>query len=149
MMRTFSLFLLLILCCTSCATYSEDEKDVFDQKIETYIKKKGLKLERTSSGLYYKIEYEGEGRKIQFKDRVTFKYKGSLLNGKVVDEQSEPIEFQVEELIAAWQETMLMLRPGGKAYIIAPPQLGYGQHDLEDIPQNSILIFEMEVVEVK
>ena len=149
MMRILSLFLLLTLCCTSCATYSDDQLDAFDQEIEAYIKKKDLKLERSSSGLYYTIENPGEGNKIQFKDRVAFKYKGSLLNGKVIDEQTEPIEFQVEELIGAWQETMLMLRPGGKAFIIAPPQLGYGEHDLDDIPQNSILIFELEVIEVK
>ena len=140
----FSLFLL-----TACTTYSEDDKSSFDTQIEAYLKKHDKACERSSSGLYYNIIEQGEGRKIKYGDRVSFTYKGELLDGTVFDKQTKPIEFDVDILIAAWKETMLMLNEGGKAYIVSPPNLGYGTHELEDIPPNSIIVYTLEVVEVK
>ncbi len=149
-MRNYlALFVILALGLSSCATYTEEQKDAFDEEIQAYIQKNKIDCKRSASGMYFNILNPGNGPKIQYKDRVSFTYTGKLLNGKVVDKQTTPVEFQVEELIGAWQEIMLKLRPGGKAFLIAPPQLGYGEHELDDIPQNSILIFEMEVHEVK
>lgn len=132
-----------------CATYSEDEKSNFDQQIETYLSENKQTCKRSQSGLYYKIIEQGSGRKIKYGDRISFTYKGELLDGTVFDKQDEPVEFDVDILIAAWKETMLMLNEGGKAYIISPPQLGYGTHELDDIPPNSILVYTMKVETVK
>jgi FKBP-type peptidyl-prolyl cis-trans isomerase len=55
----------------------------------------------------------------------------------------------VKDLIGAWKEIMLELKPGAKAFLVAPPSLGYGDRQLDDIPANSILVFNMEVVGVK
>lgn len=133
---------------TACKTYSEDDKRTFDQQIEAYLKENKKECERSSSGLYFTILEQGEGRKIMYNDKVKFTYKGELLDGTVFDNRTEPVEFDVKVLIAAWQEIMLMLNEGGKAYLVAPPHLGYGTHNLEDIPPNSIIVFTMEVVEV-
>lgn len=141
-------FLLLGILLASCNTYNDNQKNEFDEEIEAYLKKKKIECKRSSSGLYYKIIEPGEGELIQLKDEVTFTYKGSLLNGKVVDERKEPITFKVQQLIGGWKEAMLYLRPGGKAFIAVPPQLGYGEHELEHIPPNSILVFELEVKSV-
>lgn len=133
-----------------CSTYSEEEINGFDKEIQAYIAKNKLETTRSESGVYYTIIEEGEGKSIQFRDLVSFKYKGTLLDGKVVDEQlKEPVEYHVNELIGAWKEIMLMLKKGGKAFLIAPPTMGYGDHQLADIPANSILVFELEVVDVK
>lgn len=148
-MIRLSIILFLGCVLASCGdTYSEDQKNDFDKKIERYLKKKKIKCQRSSSGLYYKILDPGQGDLIKLKDQVSFTYKGTLLNGKVFDEQKEPVEFNVQTLIGAWKEIMLSLKPGGKAYLVAPPQLGYGEHDLDDIPPNSILVFELEVKSV-
>ena len=139
-----------LLLLSACKTYTEDELSTFDKEIEEYIAENNLDLERSDSGLYYRIIEAGEGRKIQFKDVIRFKYTGELLDGTVFDEQmEEPLEFEVSKLIGAWKEIMLELSEGGKAYLIAPPSLGYGTHNLEDIPSNSILIYNMEIVEVR
>lgn len=138
-----------LLVLTACTTYSEEDKSNFDTQIESYLKKNKQECERSSSGLYYQIIEQGEGRAIKYGDRVAFKYKGELLDGTVFDKQTKPIEFDVDVLIAAWKETMLMLNEGGKAFIVVPPHLGYGTHELDDIPPNSILVYTMEVVEVK
>jgi len=147
MIRFFAVLFLGILL-SACSTYSDDQKTDFDDRIKSYLKKKEMKYTRSSSGLYYKILEPGEGDLIKLKDEVAFTYKGSLLNGKVFDEAKDPVTFQVQQLIGCWKEVMLYLRPGGKAFIVAPPQLGYGEHDLEDIPPNSILVFELEVKSV-
>lgn len=144
----FSLFILAITI-ASCKTYNEDDLDQFDTKISSYIKEHKIDCEKSPSGLYYQIIEQGEGRKIQYKDSVAFTYKGQLLDGTIFDEQTEAVEFEVPVLIGAWKEIMLMLNDGGKAFIIAPPSLGYGSKELPKIPANSILIFDIEVKGVK
>jgi len=143
----FTLLTLLIL--AGCRTYSDDEKQNFDKQIKAYLKSKNIVCKRSDSGLYYKIIEQGSGNSIRFQDIVTFKYEGRLINGEMFDNQKEPIEFKVRDLIAAWKEIMLELKPGAKAFLVAPPQLGYGDHKLDDIPQNSILIYEIEITDVK
>ncbi len=148
-MKPLYLSIVIGLIVVSCKTYSEDQVDAFDKEIKAYIEKNSLDCERSNSGLYYKIIDEGEGRKVKYKDIVRFTYEGKLLDGTVFDAKTEePVEFQVSDLIAAWKEIMLDLNEGGKAYIISPPQLAYGDRELDDIPANSILIFSLEIVEV-
>lgn len=143
------LALFTVLALASCSTYSDNDLDSFDQEIQNYLKEEGISCEKSESGLYYKVIEEGSGEYIQYKDIVQFTYKGNLLNGDVFDEQTEAVEYPVGQLIGAWKEIMLQLKKGSKAYLVTPPQLGYGTNNLEDIPQNSILVFELEIVDVK
>lgn len=143
----FALLTLVIF--SSCSTYSDKEINEFDTEIQAYINEKGIECERSESGVYYKIIEKGDGKKVQFKDIISFKYRGELLNGLVFDESKEPVDFKLSQLIACWKEVLLELNEGGKAFLVSPPQAGYGNHELEDIPKNSILSFELEVVEVK
>jgi FKBP-type peptidyl-prolyl cis-trans isomerase FkpA len=145
---TFFLFALTSLLLVSCDSYSDEELAGFDKKIEKYLKQKNIQCEKSASGLYYKILEEGEGDFIQFTNKVSVKYKGTFLDGKVFDEQTEPIELPVADQINAWKELMLSLKKGSKAYMVVPPQLGYGSYEVEKIKPNSILIFELEVVDV-
>lgn len=143
MIKYLPFFLVLLL--FSCKTYNEDQLDDFNATIQKYIKEKGIDCEASESGLYYKIEKQGDGLHVQAKDRISFTYKGSFLDGKVFDEQKEPVTFAVGELIGAWKEIVLKLNEGGEAFLIAPPQLGYGSRDLDDIPPNSILVYTLKV----
>ena len=149
MKKHFLSLLVLVLVIVSCGTYNEDDKKSFDTKIQSYIKKNKLEMEYSPSGLYYRIIEEGEGDFILYNDLVSFEYTGTLLDGTQFDKSEGAVEFKVNQLIAAWKETMSMLKPGGKAEIIAPPQLGYGDKDLDDIPPNSVLHFKIEVKSVK
>jgi FKBP-type peptidyl-prolyl cis-trans isomerase FkpA len=144
----FFLFALVSTLLFSCGSYSEEELSEFDQKIQKYMKSNKIDCKKSASGLYYKIIEEGEGDLIQFTDKVSVKYKGNLLGGKVFDEQTEAIEMAVSSQINAWKELMLQLKKGSKAYMIVPPHLGYGEYKVDKIPSNSILVFELEVVEV-
>jgi FKBP-type peptidyl-prolyl cis-trans isomerase FkpA len=141
----FLLFLLL----TSCSTYSDQEIQDFDSKISSYIKKNKLKFIKSSSGLYYHLKKNGEGKFILYTDSVSITYSGFLLNGKRIDFQKAPVKFAVRDLIAGWKEVLLMCKKGSEVQMILPPTIAYGNHKLDNIPQNSILKFDMKVWEVK
>lgn len=146
----FASLLIFVFGFSACNTYTEQDKDNFDKKIQEFVAKGTDKYEKSESGLYYSIENEGEGDYIKFTDMVSFKYEGKFLTGEPFDNRhrNTPLTFQVSQLIEGWKEAFLYLKKGGKAKIIVPPYLGYGDHQLEDIPANSILFFTIEVVDV-
>lgn len=151
-MKLFTILSVLILALglSSCNTYSENQIEEFDQKIQKFIAKGNDKYEKSESGLYYLIEEEGEGDYIKYTDVVSFKYEGKFLSGKPFDHRhrNTPITFPVTKLIEGWKESFMYLKKGGKAKVILPPYLAYGDHALEDIPANTILFFTIEIVDV-
>jgi len=150
--RIFSvLAVALMLVVSGCSTYSEEEKAGFDSKIRKFTEKSSHKYIRSESGLYYYIEQEGEGDFIKFTDEVSFTYTGKFLDGQVFDGRNsrKPVTFPVSQLIEGWKEIMFYLKKGGKASLIMPPYLGYGDRKLNDIPPNSILVFDMAITDVK
>lgn len=150
--RLVTILLCLLTVISACKTYSDSDLNSFDKKIQAYVQKSKLPYKKTESGLYLFIEKEGEGEEyIKFTDRVTFAYEGRLLNGKVFDKQTKdnPVIFETRVLIEGWKEAFAYLKKGGKAKLVVPPQLGYGEENLEAIPQNSILLFDVEILEVE
>lgn len=137
-----------VLIFTSCGKYSDEEIKSFDDTIAGYVKKNNLDMTKSDSGLYYKIHEEGEGEPIKQTAMISAIYTGKLLDGTVFDEQKEPMELTLKNLVHGWREIAYYLKPGGKATIIIPPQLGYGQQKLPQIPESSVLIFDLEIVEV-
>lgn len=146
-MRLIALFILLTVI-GSCKTYSDDDIIEFDREIKAYIAKKNLKMSTSESGLYYRIDEIGDGEFIQAKDSVYVTYKGTLLDGTVFDDHKKAIGFRVDNLIAGWKEVLYKMKQGGKAFLIVPPQLGYGDRKMDDIPENSILIYSLSVEKV-
>jgi FKBP-type peptidyl-prolyl cis-trans isomerase FkpA len=141
--------LIMIAFLSGCNSYSDQEKKSYDEQIAAYLEKEGIQCTKTSSGLYYKIIEQGEGRPILYKDIVSFTYEGKFLDGEIFDERKKPLEYPIQDLIVGWQEIMLNLNEGGKAYLVCPPHLGYGGYELDDIPPNSILVYNLEVIKVK
>ncbi len=148
-MRPFLLLALSLLTLSACKTYSDNDLKTFDEQIQEYIKKNKLDLDASPSGLYYKEITKGEGKLIQYGDKVSISYKGKLLNGQAFDYQKKPITFEVRGLIAGWKEALLSSRKGSELLLIIPPQLGYGDRKLDNIPPNSILYYELKVVDIK
>jgi FKBP-type peptidyl-prolyl cis-trans isomerase FkpA len=142
------LFLIVPIIITACSTYSDQDLSSFDSTIQKYIAKNKLKLDKTDSGLYIKTT-AGTGKKIRYQDSVSISYTGKLLSGKLVDIQKNPITFAVKDLIMGWKEALIMSQKGSEITMIIPPNLGYGDHTLEQIPQNAILIFDLKVWDVK
>ncbi|MCO5258582.1 MAG: FKBP-type peptidyl-prolyl cis-trans isomerase [Crocinitomicaceae bacterium] len=141
------LILFVALIATSCQKYSEQELNAFDEKISTYVKKNKLEMTKSDSGLYYQIHEKGTGDSIKAGALISVIYTGKLLNGRVFDQAKEPIELELSKLILGWREVVYYMRVGGKASIIVPPQLGYAGRTMPEIPKNSILQFDIEVVD--
>tara|TARA_B100000925_G_scaffold173106_1_gene130420 strand:+ start:1343 stop:1786 length:444 start_codon:yes stop_codon:yes gene_type:complete len=147
-MRTL-LCLLLILILGACSTYSDEDLKGFDKTIREWIRQQNIQYKSTDSGLYYYFENKGQGQKIKYTDSVTVQFKGTLLDSTIFEIEKAPVTFAVNEVIIAWKEVLLMSERNAKIKIIVPPQLGYGNHKLDKIPQNSILLYEIEIIDIK
>ncbi|GMU97719.1 MAG: hypothetical protein AMXMBFR51_04580 [Ignavibacteriota bacterium] len=128
--------------------------DVKDKGVAKMWEVDSTLFKTTASGLKYAIISHGEGPMIDSGKVVTVNYSGYLQDGTLFDssvERDEPIQFVVGQgqVIPGWDEGMRLLKKGDKARFIIPPQLGYGEMQLEKIPANSTLIFDTEIVDVK
>ncbi|MGE3181041.1 MAG: peptidylprolyl isomerase [Phycisphaerae bacterium] len=132
------------------AQAKEDEMKELKSKIEG---EAGGTFQKTNSGLMYLIENEGSGTSPTTKNRVKVNYRGTLMDGTQFDssyDRGEPIEFPLGGVIMGWQEGVAMMKPGGKAHFIIPPDLAYGERGAPGaIPPNSTLYFQVELLEVK
>jgi len=108
--------------------------------------------EETKSGLRYKILQSGDGNKATKGANVSVHYKGQLLDGTVFDssyKRKQPIEFSVGigQVIAGWDEGILLLKVGDKARFVIPSNLAYGESGAGGvIPPNATLIFDVELM---
>jgi FKBP-type peptidyl-prolyl cis-trans isomerase FkpA len=143
-------FLLLSISLVACKTYSEEDKVNFNKEITKIAKQKKWNITFSESGLGIELLNVGEGEEvIQRESIVKLNYKGQLKNGKVFDqtEPGKPFESEIKGLIGGFQEALLGQKKGAKLRLIIPPHLGYGADKLDKIPSNSILLFELEVVD--
>lgn len=147
MKRILPFFVLLVL--SACTDYSAEENQVYVEKIKSYVSKNKLDAQETSSGVFFNVMKEGDGAAIRYTDKITVTYKGTLLNGKVFDERTEPISFNLRNLIPGWKEILPGTKIGSSVLIICPPSMGYGTSEKEKIPANSILIFEINLLSVE
>ena len=106
----------------------------------------------TESGLQYKVEKEGTGEKPTAADRVKVHYTGTLLDGTKFDssvDRGEPAEFGVSQVIRGWTEGLQIMPAGSKYIFWIPSDLAYGERGAgQDIKPNSVLKFEVELLEV-
>jgi FKBP-type peptidyl-prolyl cis-trans isomerase len=129
------------------ATKAKEEGDKFLAENKT---KEGVIT--TESGLQYKVVTEGKGVKPTAEDKVKVHYKGTLLDGKVFDssiERGEPAEFGVGQVIKGWTEGLQLMPVGSKYTFWIPSELAYGERAAgQDIKPNSVLVFEVELLEI-
>lgn len=107
----------------------------------------------TKSGLQYTSIKEGTGATPGPTDMVTVNYRGTLLNGREFDSSykyGKPAEFKLNSVIKCWTEGMQMMKVGGKAKLVCPSSLGYGEEGiLGSVPRFAVLIFEVELLDTK
>jgi FKBP-type peptidyl-prolyl cis-trans isomerase FkpA len=103
------------------------------------------------SGFYYKITQTGTGAAVvNLCSVVSVKYVGKFTNGTVFDQTTaaEVRTWRLGSLIVGWQKGIPLISSGGKITLYIPPSLGYGNSTGGPIPPNSILIFDIELVNV-
>jgi len=116
----------------------------------------GHKVPRDSltyeNGVFYQTIKEGTGRMINVTDTVTVYYKGSLLlDGSIFDQtKQKPATFPLERLIKGWQLGLVHCKVGGKMRLYITSGSAYGIRTRSaNIPPNSILVFDVEVLDAK
>ncbi|MCB1043552.1 MAG: FKBP-type peptidyl-prolyl cis-trans isomerase [Acidobacteria bacterium] len=111
----------------------------------------GVKV--TESGLQYKINSEGTGKKPKETDRVKVHYTGKLIDGTVFDssvERGTPAEFAVNGVIKGWVEGLQLMNEGAKYTFYIPSDLAYGERGAgAKIGPDAMLIFDVELIEIK
>ena len=108
----------------------------------------------TASGLQYLVKVEGTGEKVKdATDTVKVVYTGKLIDGTVFDsndgEGKQPIEFPLENVIPGWTEGLQLMSVGSEYTFFIPSELAYGPQDAGFIPANSVLVFDVKLLDVK
>jgi len=107
---------------------------------------------KTESGLIYLSLKEGSGTAPQATDMVKVHYRGTLPDGREFDssyKRNKPLDFRLDGVIKCWTEGLQKMKPGGKARLVCPPDIAYGDNGAGDmILPGSTLVFEVELLEV-
>ena len=120
--KYFSLLLLIFFIACSDDDNPVDYISLNDQEIQDYLEDKDLDAEKS---------------------------KGYYTNGSVFDESpSEGISFNLQQVIKGWTEGITYFKEGGSGMLLIPSHLGYGFRDYRSIPGGSVLIFEIDLIEV-
>ncbi len=112
-------------------------------------KKDGVTV--TESGLQYEVLQAAEGAKPAATDTVKVHYTGTLTDGTKFDssvDRGEPIEFPLNRVIPDWTEGVQLMSVGSKFRFTIPSELAYGERDMGTIPPNSVLVFEVELLDI-
>ena len=139
---------LLFMCHSNpqiCVNVKEGEKFLAQNK-------KNPNIKTTPSGLQYEVVKAGTGVKPIATDTVVVNYKGTLTNGNEFDnsyKRGEPASFALNGVIRGWTEGLQLMPVGSKYKFYVPYQLAYGLNDMQAIPGGSVLVFEVELLDVK
>ena len=151
----FLFFVALVIGVSSCKKNSsvdpQKQLGIDTNLIKEYLVKNSITATRHSSGVYYKIINPGTGTTVySLNTSVSALYTGRLLNGTVFDAATtNPISFRLGGVIAGWQIGVPLIQKGGKIRLFIPSGYGYGDMPAGQIPANSALDFDIELVDVQ
>jgi FKBP-type peptidyl-prolyl cis-trans isomerase FklB len=111
--------------------------------------KPGVKV--TKSGLQYEVIREGKGKAVEENDLLKIKFYASFANGEIFDSlaRNKPVDFPSKGLFKGWDEAVKYMKVGGKYRFVFPPQLAFGDKGTGPIPPNSVIIFDVELLDAK
>ena len=108
---------------------------------------------KLASGLVYRELVVGTGPQPQATDKVKVHYHGTFIDGKVFDssvERGEPVSLALNQVIPGWTEGLRMMKVGGKARLVIPSDLAYGDQGRPGaIPPGATLVFEIELLGIE
>lgn len=107
----------------------------------------------TPSGLQYEVKEAGTGKQPKDTDTVVVHYRGTLIDGTEFDSsfsRGEPVTFPVNGVIQGWREVLPLMKEGAEWRVYIPSELAYGSRGAgQDIPPNSTLVFDIELLSVE
>lgn len=149
-MKIFWPFLIIAVLISSCAKKKIEKQAKEDEDIIVqYIQDHNLNAIATGSGLYYVKDTIGTGLGCVSTSDVTVAYTGYLVDGTVFDQSSAAgVTFNLQQVIKGWTEGIPHFKEGGVGKLLIPSALGYGDQATGGIPANSVLIFDIKLIDV-
>ena len=108
-------------------------------------------VKETPTGLQYRVLREGDGDSPVAEDKVKVHYSGRLIDGTEFDssyKRGDPTEFGLNQVIKGWTEGLQLMKVGAKYEFFIHPNIAYGARPRPTIPANSVLIFEVELLDI-
>jgi FKBP-type peptidyl-prolyl cis-trans isomerases 1 len=141
------------------------QNKIDDDIINEYLKKNNIKATKTASGLYYVIHKPGHGENAKPGQDISMNYTGRLTDGTIFDSNTledfghvTPFTFKLGsgQVIRGWDEGIALMNKGAKATLFIPSSMAYGSRAMpgnpknpKGIPANSVLIFDVEMLDAK
>lgn len=141
-----------ILSCKKTPSGCQDVDIAVEQPtIISYGASNSLTLTRHPTGVFYEIINTGSGISPTTSSKVFIKYVGKLLNGTTFDQQTNAAltGWFLRDLIPGWQVGLPLISKGGKIKLVIPSAYAYGCNGIGSIPANSILYFDIDLVDVQ
>jgi FKBP-type peptidyl-prolyl cis-trans isomerase FkpA len=132
------------------ADVAAPEKKKGQEFAEGVAKEKGAT--KTPDGIVIRTITEGSGSSPAASDRVKVHYEGKLIDGTVFDssiKRDEPAEFLLNEVVPCWTQAVQTMKKGGKAQVVCPSDMAYGDRGRPSIPPGATLSFEIELLDFR
>lgn len=130
---------------------AQKQKELAKPYLENAAKEKNA--QKMTSGLIYQQIKSGTGAQPKASDIVKVHYTGTLIDGKEFDnsvKRGQPAEFPLGQVIPCWTEGVGKMKVGGKAKLVCPSDIAYGDQGRPPIiPGGATLVFEVELLDVK
>ena len=113
-------------------------------------KEKGVKV--LDNGAMMKLSRPGKGKSPKADGTATVHYTGTLINGTKFDssrDRNQPFTTRLTDVIPCWTKALQQMKPGARAQVVCPADTAYGNRPVGPIPPNSVLVFDIEVTDVK
>lgn len=135
---------------TRMSAAAEVEKKKGGEFLTKFAAEKGV--EKLPSGVLYQETTAGKGEFPKPTDKVKVNYRGTLIDGTEFDssyKRNQPAEFPLNGVVKCWTEGLQKMKPGGKAKLVCPPEVAYGDQGAPPkIKPGSTLVFEVELLEI-
>ncbi len=129
---------------------SEKREASQQEYLENFKKEKGVKV--LDNGAMIKLSKAGKGKAPKADGSATVHYTGTLIDGTAFDssrERNQAFTTRLTDVIPCWTKALQQMKPGSRAKVVCPADTAYGNRPVGPIPANSVLVFDIEVLEVK
>lgn len=145
-------FMLALVIVSSCKE-EDNQPEIDENLIQEYLTNNNINANRIDGGVYYVIDSLGDGSGIYPNSGSTVRvhYRGYFLDGVAFDPgnfDDTPNNFSLSNVIAGWQVGMPFFEKGSQGRLFVPSLYGYGRNGSFGVPPNSVLIFDVKVVNV-
>lgn len=117
--------------------------------LANFKKEKGVKT--LDNGAMIKLSRAGKGKTPKADDTVKVHYTGTLIDGTKFDssrDRGEAFQTKLTDVIPCWTKAMQQMKRGAHAKVVCPPETAYGSRPVGQIPPNSVLVFDVEMIEM-